>query len=372
MLSSPWLSMEDFRWKVRQRFRSMNATFREAFQHLSGEKLNNEMYLKADEFADILEALEINEYDTRRLFAMIDANNTGQLTLFEFFKGVRIFTPSTLLMDLWVLIVQSYKHISDAFRGCHKQAPLDRKAFAELLEHKGFMPEGDHYDDHQTDQQRRLEIFQRDLGRCRTATDAMFDFLDTRNDGTVTVTELITALQCLQPGPRERLPAAERNRKVERSVKAELAPLHHVVTEFKQHVRQFFDERDAAPRTDDESAEHLSKSKSHGTFDPMRLTIQNEEEVGKHATARNAFHRINKQFKALPPEKVTTSTVEGLRSYFKSSRHVLVEQRPCLQKPYTRTKVHSTMSGHRNYLESGAAQVGQQPPSHASSSAATG
>lgn len=99
-LSRPTLHMEDFRRKVQQRYRSIEAIFRESFEHLEHEELNNDddMRLSCQEFAEILEALDFSRRlerlrksaqqrrETSYLFWLADANGAQRLTLYECLK----------------------------------------------------------------------------------------------------------------------------------------------------------------------------------------------------------------------------------------------------------------------------------------------
>merc|ERR1719356_365716 len=71
---------------------------------------------------------------------------------------------------------------------------------------------------------------------------AVFDCLDARNVGTVTVSEMVAAFQNLLPGSRERTNVFESERKAERSVRAELAGVRKNVSELKSNVRQGLEE----------------------------------------------------------------------------------------------------------------------------------
>ncbi|CAK9093749.1 Uncharacterized protein SCF082_LOCUS44092, partial [Durusdinium trenchii] len=84
-LSRPTLHMEDFRRKVQQRYRSIEAIFRESFEHMEDEELNNDddMRLSCDEFSEILEALDFSRRETSYLFWLADANGAQRLTLYE-------------------------------------------------------------------------------------------------------------------------------------------------------------------------------------------------------------------------------------------------------------------------------------------------
>eukprot|EP00913_Durusdinium_trenchii_P004375 g4054.t1 len=91
-LSRPTLHMEDFRRKVQQRYRSIEAIFRESFEHMEDEETHRRWggtrrlaptRLSCDEFSEILEALDFSRRETSYLFWLADANGAQRLTLYE-------------------------------------------------------------------------------------------------------------------------------------------------------------------------------------------------------------------------------------------------------------------------------------------------
>ncbi|CAJ1378973.1 unnamed protein product [Effrenium voratum] len=136
-LSRPTLHMEDFRRKVQQRYRSIEAVFRESFEHLEHEDLNNDddMRLSCEEFAEILEALDFSRRETSYLFWLADANNVSRLTLYEFFRGVKLFVPSCIVEGLRLQALANHRRISEFFQcGISWDKRLNFKAFGLLLD----------------------------------------------------------------------------------------------------------------------------------------------------------------------------------------------------------------------------------------------
>ncbi|CAE8600377.1 unnamed protein product [Polarella glacialis] len=117
-LAKPSLPTEDFRRKVAQRYRSIEAVFRESFDHLDDKDLNNDQDLRltCEEFAEILESLDLNRKDTQRLFTLADASDEGRLTLYEFFRSVKLFVPGCIVEGIRLQALVRHRRISDAFR----------------------------------------------------------------------------------------------------------------------------------------------------------------------------------------------------------------------------------------------------------------
>jgi len=329
-LARPSLYLEDFRRKVQQRYRSIEAAFREAFEHLEGEELNNDEDLKlnCDEFAQILESLDLNKRDTNRLFKLADAMETGRLTLYEFFRGVNLLVPGCIVEGIRLQALSRHTRIADAFRNCGVSwtARLDYQAFFDLLQ--------------------RLELHCEDI-------DLVFDFFDCRTVGTVSVSEIVAALQSLTPGSKERLVVQERDRKVEKEVRSRLAPLHQTVNDLKHEVKQFLEEEDVA---DAEEVKDAPPTKRLGTKDralpPSFAAPSNASRATRTiktadmnmAMARKTFQRLNatlgnmKQSKQ--DHKANRGIVDGLCGYFAPAQTVLNDHAGFLGQSYSRNELH--------------------------------
>lgn len=342
-LSSPSLIIEDLRRKVRQRYLSIDLAFRSAFEHLEGEELNNDMQLSLEEFADILEPLEISRADTRFLFNTMAGDSRLKLTLFEFFKGVRLVAPSCILEGIRLQLIQSYGGIAEAFGQvsvADRRAPLDRKCFVILL------------------QQLQVDCEQADLA---------FDFLDVRNTGIVTINEIAAALLNIVTGSWNKAAPSDREIRAEREVKNMFAPNHRAVNELKRRVKLGLREAttDHMPRIHRRPVEEekkaseialphavrlpkvqeLSRSHSEPGQGDQRMMIRTASSEGGRPSVntKSTFHRWEKRLRQLPPEKgITSKTVDSLRGYFKSAHSTLKDQAPLLHQSYSRSDLHRT------------------------------
>lgn len=331
-LSRPTLHMEDFRRKVQQRYRSIEAIFRESFEHMEDEELNNDddMRLSCDEFSEILEALDFSRRETSYLFWLADANGAQRLTLYEFFRGVKLFVPSCMVEGLRLQALARHARISDLFRGCGVswEKRLSFKAFSNLLE--------------------KLQI------KCEEPRDA-FDFLDVRSCGTISLREVVATLQNVMPGTKERSSLWECDRKAEKDVRAYLAPLHRTVTQLKTTMKQDIEEDappspviyTASPRTD------RRRSSLNGT----RLALA-KTELG-FALAQETFQRISGDTSPEAHQRSMPSatdfcgqrTVDGLCGYFRSSSDVMEVHGKLLSHHYSRTDWHKRHTRMKAVLE---------------------
>eukprot|EP00930_Biecheleria_cincta_P019422 TRINITY_DN14828_c0_g1_i2.p1 TRINITY_DN14828_c0_g1~~TRINITY_DN14828_c0_g1_i2.p1 ORF type:complete len:1025 (-),score=171.56 TRINITY_DN14828_c0_g1_i2:188-3262(-) len=334
-LVRPTLHLEDFRRKVQQRYRSIEAAFREAFEHLEGEELNNDEDLKlsCDEFAQILETLDLNKRDTNRLFKLADAMETGRLTLYEFFRGIKLLVPGCVVEGIRLQALSRHIRIADTFRNCGVSwtARLDYQSFSDLLQ--------------------RLELHCEDV-------DLVFDFFDCRTVGTVSVSEIVAALQSLTPGSKERLVVQERDRKVEKEVRSRLAPLHQTVNDLKHKVKNFLEEEDDEDAEDVQEASPAPPAKRLGSTDRVLAPSLAASQVRSAtrtiktadmnmAMARQTFQRLNATLGNMKPSNEDRHNrvnnggiVDGLCGYFAPAQTVLNDHAHCLGQSYSRNEWH--------------------------------
>lgn len=330
-LARPTVFLEEFRRKVQQRYRSIEAAFRESFEHLDNEELNNDEDLKltCDEFAQILESLDLNRRDTNRLFKLADAMETGKLTLYEFFRGVKLFVPGCIVEGIRLQALSRHVRIADTFRNCGVSwtTRLDCQAFSDLLQ--------------------RLELHCEDV-------DLVFDFFDARTVGSVSVSEIVAALQSLTPGSKERLVVQERDRKVEKEVRSRLAPLHQTVNELKHKVKKLLDEDDSEDA--EEAKETLPAKRSQSkdkVFTQSLAASSNASRANRPikspdmnvAMARATFQRLNATLGSMKPSsedrhQANRGIVDGLRGYFAPAQTVLNDHAHCLGQSYSRNEWH--------------------------------
>jgi len=315
-LSRPTLHMEDFRRKVQQRYRSIEAIFRESFEHMENEELNNDddMRLSCDEFAEILEALDFSRRETSYLFWLADANGTKRLTLYEFFRGVKLFVPSCMVEALRLQGLARHARISDLFRHCgiSWEKRLGPKAFAQLLQ--------------------KLDI------KCEDPHDA-FDFLDVRSCGSISIREVVATLQNVMPGTKERSTLWECDRRAEKDVKNYLAPLHQTVTALKTTMKQDIEEDTPSLLERSSVCSRTERRRSSN-----RLAF-NKTDLGFYL-AQETFQRISSDAEAgsMSQPKATDycgeKTVADLCGYLKSSSSTMELHGKLLSHHYSRTGWH--------------------------------
>merc|ERR1712190_290408 len=105
------------RLKIRQRFRSIQDAFAEAFRDSLTPDLKDSPSLNLGQFQELLAPLDMKEAEVRTLFELMDADRDGELTPREFVKGVRHFAPACVLEDLRVRCCQRHARVVDAFSG---------------------------------------------------------------------------------------------------------------------------------------------------------------------------------------------------------------------------------------------------------------
>lgn len=213
-LSEASLWIEDLRKKIRQRFRSIQDSFREHFELGEGESIESlAVKLKLDRFQQLLGSLELDEKDTKTIFELIDVDKDGELSITEFSKGIRMFAPSCVLEDLRMKCLSRDPSIVGVFDGLPVAvtAHMDRDGFKQVLKSLNLLKGIEH--------------------------TAIFDLLDCCNDGMVTLTELKAALLSGAPGSVVKLSSEERNFKARQTIRGDLAPVHRLVKDLKDQVR---------------------------------------------------------------------------------------------------------------------------------------
>jgi Ca2+-binding EF-hand superfamily protein len=320
--------------------------------------LDDSVGLNMEEFADILEKLEMGQKDTKRLFSLIDGNERGKLTLFEFFKGIRLFAPSVMLEGVRLQVLQtswqngctSADTLCSAAPNQDRRAPLDRDGFKRALQ--------------------RLQV------QCdESQTDLIFDFLDVRDTGSISMGEMIAALQNISPGSVKQLETGVLEERAEQSIKLEMAPFHKTVTDLKRRVKQGLrDEKEDTKvhkKADDEQNGRLPRIKTAGraiALAAKAALAEKEKERGEGPDVRlpEAGARLNSA--CAPPRSATAqgpqstyyklasrmrqvgrseavedpfgATMTNLKGYFSSADSTLQDQRPVLAKSYTWIDLH--------------------------------
>ncbi|CAE7214294.1 CALML5 [Symbiodinium necroappetens] len=218
-LSEPSLFLEDLRKKVRQRFRSFKAQFANAFHDSALNECESAPRLNLQNFQELLLPLSMSEKETKVLFNLIDIDHDGHLSVREFVRGVRHFSPSAVLEDLRVTCRQQHEHITDAFPDVDFMKVMDNNAFSSYLIEVGLCDGKD-----------SAEL-------AGVPAQALFDILDVCNNGEATIGRLLAALQSCGAGTATRLSAEDLDMRARNDVKTDLAPMHKLVTDLKLQAR---------------------------------------------------------------------------------------------------------------------------------------
>lgn len=337
-LSSSSLQLEDFRLKVRQRFRSIHNAFLGAFSESDEGLLDNNLQLSPTEFGQILESIEVSPKDTQKLFHLVDTDRSGTLTLREFFRGIEVFAPSCLLEGIQLQILRRQKNgtPSDAFN----QVPISRTARMDLNAFKTFL------EDHKLIKGVKV--------------GPLFDLLDVRSDGGVTLGELIAALQCVQPGTMVKLSPEERDLQVKIKVRGDLAPYHKTVAEMKLQVRAGLSActplKKGREKKTEENAEAKEGEPESGTVEAAESGQELINFEDRSSTvAQQSFARLNKTMGTLDHSKNKSDTHDilksSLRTYFGSANRMLIDHGPLVQQSYSRYRLHERTQYHKNLMK---------------------
>lgn len=214
-MSEPSLFLEDLRHKVQQRFRSIKDAFAQSIEqtHLHEGGDPSAASVKLPRFQSILSGVSMSEVDTRVLFELVDADGNGALTFGEFLKATRQLAPSCAFENLRLLCLNNSAYICESF------APWAAKRSEKMS----------------------FQVFSEMLGDLNLASDVeskvIFDVLDVKNEGVVTISRLIAALQAGGPGRHVRLTKDEQTYKAEQEIKSSTATLRKLAGDLKTDVR---------------------------------------------------------------------------------------------------------------------------------------
>lgn len=198
-LSSPSIVFEDFRRLLRSRFQSIHDVFERQIEERLERNSDAHVEFSLEQFQECLQNLGMTRQDTKRLFSLIDADESGTLTMMEILRGVRLFAPAVVLQGIRQDLQVVHGEISHAFADVECPSNMmDFDALRSLLEAKGV-------------QNRRDDL------------RAMFDMLILRSEQGMSVNQLIAALQAAQSGLVEKPSSAECSLKAKKHVYQDLA-----------------------------------------------------------------------------------------------------------------------------------------------------
>lgn len=244
-LSEPSLFFEEVRTKVRQRFRSMQAAIMTSTVTVEVEEdMRNQrqpsriasspawnagspekklrpqtctskggiIAASMEELHTSLASVQLSESDAHSLFVLMDLNKDGKVSFEEFTRAIRLFAPSCALEDMRLRCLQKATSISKAFQKVkNKQVLLDRCAFERLVQDLDY-----------------------DAG---VDLHSVYDIVEQRVNGGLTVGELVAALKCSVTGTQVPLKDEEVEAKAKELVRWHMAPFLKNAQELKQDVR---------------------------------------------------------------------------------------------------------------------------------------
>lgn len=136
------------------------------------------------------------------------------MSLACFLKWARLLVPCQALEVVRRQLGEKYSHPADAFKKVtDRKTFYSKAAFASTLEKAGVVITEEELQD-------------------------VFQLVDIRHSGVVTVTEFIAALQCSHVAGRVWLTESERARQVQDMIRQELAPLRCNLSEFRQRLKR--------------------------------------------------------------------------------------------------------------------------------------
>mmetsp|Transcript_14142 Transcript_14142/g.27466 ORF Transcript_14142/g.27466 Transcript_14142/m.27466 type:complete len:827 (-) Transcript_14142:267-2747(-) len=386
-LSEPALHLEELRWKVRQRFRSICEMLKHAqdedampppdgssgmkpapngqhglktpevrsvaggsvagenspeavlnaFKGFAAQEAGQRSRMPA-EWHSMLAQVQLSEFETGLLFSMVDINRDGHLTALEFVRGIGLFAPACSLEDL--------RH------QCLKQHMREADAFATLSQEKRLQP-----------------LCPENLGKVLEQLDllsgldvkALVDIIEPSGHRRVAVGELIAALQSSSPGVQLRLPTPQRDAKVRQQVRWTMAPFHKSAAELRSDVRA--GPPPPLPRQDAHGAARNTglKGRVHSAGDKFPSRKQ-EAKPRQHQKQqqdstpvlppgmRESYSKISK-FLCDSGAGESDGIMERIRGYYSSAGNLTATDRQLLAERHSRSQQFSESSWHYSVLE---------------------
>mmetsp|Transcript_33006 Transcript_33006/g.60841 ORF Transcript_33006/g.60841 Transcript_33006/m.60841 type:complete len:1006 (+) Transcript_33006:78-3095(+) len=212
-MSEPSLFLEDLRGKVQQSFRSIKDVFAKTLADAHLTEADEVPSFTLHRFQSILSDLNMSEADTRLLFELVDSDGNGELTFAEYLKATKQLAPSCAFENLRLLCLKRSVQICESF------APVATKRSENLS----------------------FEDFSEMLVELDLASDVnlkgIFDVLDIKHEGVMTISRLIAALQAGGPGRNVRLTRDEQKMKAELEVRGITVKGHTLARDLKTDVR---------------------------------------------------------------------------------------------------------------------------------------
>eukprot|EP00929_Paragymnodinium_shiwhaense_P014438 TRINITY_DN122343_c0_g1_i1.p1 TRINITY_DN122343_c0_g1~~TRINITY_DN122343_c0_g1_i1.p1 ORF type:complete len:960 (+),score=267.65 TRINITY_DN122343_c0_g1_i1:83-2962(+) len=384
-LSEPSLILEDFRRKIRQRFRSISEAFAKevdrqeeakdlgrssVMRHVDSDA-NSPMHAEEDgdgddgrrskkkgspskgkkvelslddfssaaagedidvgvgqenldcsSFASILKGVQLSEQDTQTLFELIDADGNRRVSYIEFEKGINMFAPACILDDLRVHLISMYGSVAEAFKRLSQE---QREQIMDL---------------------KQVEALMKDLGVASGfRIKDIFSLLESRKEGGLTVAELLAALQSCASGSQVPLTAEQRDAKAKQSVKWTLAPFQKSAAELRNKLRRAL--ADAAKPIMDSAESKDAGMRRQLSAGEDSAVIGSRRQV-PHGVVKCSYDKVAKYISPATPGQ--PQFLDGVHGYYVNAGVAMAHDIPLLSPTHSRAKQHAKATKHRKLL----------------------
>lgn len=216
MFAEPIISVEGSRKRVQQGYRSIETVLHTMVDE-SPDFAEDSKFGK-EELQILLESVDgVEMWEMAPVVNFLSGDSVHGISIGGFLKGLRLFAPCCVLEALRMQLLQqgmlTFKEVPS------HRAPLDREGFVASLKRVG------------------VELSTDD-------TSAIFELLDIRSSGVVTISELIALLQCSRPKCRQWRPERELQRQAAFAVQKDFAPIQNGLKELKHGIRVALQEAD--------------------------------------------------------------------------------------------------------------------------------
>eukprot|EP00933_Yihiella_yeosuensis_P064764 TRINITY_DN6827_c1_g1_i1.p1 TRINITY_DN6827_c1_g1~~TRINITY_DN6827_c1_g1_i1.p1 ORF type:complete len:954 (-),score=154.67 TRINITY_DN6827_c1_g1_i1:128-2989(-) len=169
-----------------------------------------------EDYHNMLGTVQMNQSEVKALLDMVDFDKDGEVTYFEFERGIRMFSPSCVVEDLRLSCLRVYGSVEEAFSSVSadkRDVPMNFAQFKKLLEDLGLVS-------------------------ASVNVQAVFDICEVARDGGLSISELVSALSAVAAGTQARLLPEQRDARAKQQVKYQMAPFHRSASELRSCVRE--------------------------------------------------------------------------------------------------------------------------------------
>lgn len=249
-LAEPSLLLEDLRLKIRRSYRSILNSLNKIFLDPLTEEINTTKKVTLPGFAEALQTADFKESESRMLFDLIETEKTGLINVANILIGIHHFAPACALEDLRARVLQRASGLYEAFSGfdvAQKSKLLNLHQFSKEMSDLGLVETRELHIALTTEKAKNGGMDKESSEKAPSIVEILFsgsvhlgnvfNVLDVYNNGLISLSRVLAALNCCGAGPHIKLPPRERDAHASREMKEQVWPLRRYAAELRSQVR---------------------------------------------------------------------------------------------------------------------------------------